>query len=94
MYKIKYNADGTSQKFKSRLIAKGFIQKQGINFDDTFSLVARLETTRIILGLAAQNRWSVFQFDVKSAFLNGYLKEDGFVKQPQGFVVKGIKEKV
>lgn len=94
VYKVKYAADGEVQRYKSRLVAKGYVQRQGVDYVDTYSPVARYETVRIILGLAAQNQWSVFQFDVKSAFLNGSLEEDVYVDQPEGFVVEGQEEKV
>jgi len=76
------------------LVAKGYAQQQGVDFDETFSPVARFETVRIFLALAAQFKWPVFQFDVKSAFLNGELNEDVFVLQPEGFVVSGDETKV
>ncbi|KAJ8499382.1 hypothetical protein OPV22_009934 [Ensete ventricosum] len=94
VYKTKYNADGSIQKHKARLVAKGYSQQQGIDFDDTFSPVARFETVRTFLALAAYLSWSVYQFDVKSAFLNGDLQEEVFVTQPEGFLVKGHEEKV
>ncbi|PKA46730.1 Retrovirus-related Pol polyprotein from transposon TNT 1-94 [Apostasia shenzhenica] len=94
IYKIKLNANDNIYRFKSRLVAKGYAQEHGINYFETYSPVARFETIRIILALAAQMRWNVFQFDVKTAFLNGYLEEDVYVQQPQGFLVKGKEEKV
>lgn len=58
------------------------MQKHGIDFSKTFSSVARFETIRLVLTLVAQMRWKIFQFDVKSAFLNGRLEEDVYVEQP------------
>ena len=76
MFKTKYHSDGTIEKHKAHLIVKGYSQQQGIDFDDTFSPVARFETVRTLLALAAQLGWLVYQFDVKSAFLNGELQEE------------------
>ncbi|GKE51844.1 retrovirus-related pol polyprotein from transposon TNT 1-94, partial [Tanacetum coccineum] len=73
------------QKHKARLVVKGYAQQQRIDYEETFSPVARFDTVRIILALAAQKQWKVFQFDVKSAFLNGDLHEEVYVSQPPGF---------
>ncbi|KAB2608298.1 hypothetical protein D8674_011466 [Pyrus ussuriensis x Pyrus communis] len=68
--------------------------KPGIDFNETFAPVARLDTIRTLIALAAQKEWKLFQLDVKSAFLNGVLKEEVYVDQPQGFVIQGKKDKV
>ncbi|KAI3788698.1 hypothetical protein L2E82_01471 [Cichorium intybus] len=94
LFKTKYNSDGSVQKHKARLVARGYVQEQGVDFDESFSPVARFETVRMIVALAAQLQWTVFQFDVKSAFLNGDLKEELYVYQPEGFVIKGEESKV
>ena len=94
VFRTKYHADGTIQKHKARLVAKGYAQEKGVDYDETFSLVARFETVRTFLALAAQLGWHVFQFDVKSAFLNGDLKEEVYVIQPGGFIVHGAENKV
>ena len=91
IYKIKLNQEGDIQKHKERLVARGFTQKPGIDFYETFSPVARLETIRTVIVVAAQNKWKIFQLDVKSAFLNGKLDEEIYVEQPQGFFFKGEK---
>ena len=88
VFRTKLNADGSVQKYKARFIAKGYAQLPGIDFSETFSSVARMETIRIILAIAAHYNWLVYQFDVKSAFLNDELLEDVYVKQPQGFMIK------
>lgn len=85
IFKTKFLPDGSIQKYNARLVVRGFSQQQGIDFDETFSPVARFETVRLILALAAQKQWTVFQFDVKSAFLNGDLEEEVYVSQPPGF---------
>ena len=86
---MKLNQEGRIQKHKARLVARGFTQKPGIDFYETFSLVASLETIRIIITVAAQKKWKIFQLDVKLAFLNEKLDEEIYVEQPQGFFVQG-----
>ncbi|CAA0832986.1 cysteine-rich RLK (RECEPTOR-like protein kinase) 8, partial [Striga hermonthica] len=70
---------------KARLVAQGYTQTQGINFDETFAPVFRLESVRIFLSIACLMKFIVYQMDVKSAFLNGILHEEAYVKQPEGF---------
>lgn len=94
VYRTKYNADGTIQKHKALLVAKEYAQQQVVDFDETFSPMARFETVRIFLALFAQFEWPVVQFDVKSTFLNGELNEAVFVSQPEGFVINGEENKV
>ncbi|KAL4379304.1 hypothetical protein GQ457_02G028610 [Hibiscus cannabinus] len=94
VFRTKYNADGSIQKHKARLVAKGYSQQQGIEFDETYSLVARLGTVRVVLALDAQLQLSVYQFDVKYAFLNDNLVEEVYVSQLPGFVVSGNENKV
>ncbi|KAI5346234.1 hypothetical protein L3X38_014113 [Prunus dulcis] len=94
VYKVKLNLDGTVQKNKARLVAKGYSQKPGIDYNETFAPVARLDTIRTLIALAAQKEWNLFQLDVKSAFLNGILKEEVYVEQPQGYVQESKETKV
>ncbi|KAI5342090.1 hypothetical protein L3X38_009965 [Prunus dulcis] len=94
VYKTKLNLDGSVQKNKARLVAKGNSQKPGIDFNETFAPVARLDTVRTLVAVAAQRNWSVFQLDVKSAFLNGVLNEEVYVDQPSGFVMQGSEDKL
>ncbi|GBN59849.1 Retrovirus-related Pol polyprotein from transposon TNT 1-94 [Araneus ventricosus] len=85
VYKIKKNANGTVQCFKAHLVAKGYSQKVGMNFNETFSPVVRWDTIRTLLGVAAYKKLKLVQFDVKTAFLYGDLQEDIYMHQPQGF---------
>jgi len=74
-YKIKRKADGTLDRFKARLVAKGFKQQSGADYTDTFSLVIKPSTIRIVLALAIQFRWPLKQLDVSNAFLHGSLQD-------------------
>jgi hypothetical protein len=74
-------------------VARGFVQREGIDFEEVFAPVARMESVRL-LALAAAKDWQVHHLDVKSAFLNGDLAEEVYVKQAPGFVVKGAEHKV
>ncbi|KAJ6917859.1 Retrovirus-related Pol polyprotein from transposon RE1 [Populus alba x Populus x berolinensis] len=94
VYRTKFNADGSINKHKARLVVKGYAQMFGVDFFETFAPVARLDTIRMLFALAAQNDWTIHQMDVKSAFLNGYLEEEIFVELPEGFIVQGEEEKV
>ncbi|GJX59588.1 zinc finger, CCHC-type containing protein [Tanacetum coccineum] len=94
VFKTKRDAEGKIIKYKARLVAKGYVQEQGIDFDEVFAPVARIETVRLILALAAHHGWQVHHLDVKSAFLHGDLKEEVYVTQPEGFVQQGNSGKV
>ena len=82
------------EKYKARLVAKGYKQKVGIDYEEVFAPVARIETVRLVISLATQNKWKIFQLDVKSAFLNGYLNEEVYIDQPKGYVRSGQEDKV
>ncbi|GKF14116.1 retrovirus-related pol polyprotein from transposon TNT 1-94, partial [Tanacetum coccineum] len=73
-------------KNKARLVSQGFKQKEGINFEESFALVARIEAIHIFVANAANKNMTIFQMDVKTTFLNGELKEEVYVSQPEGFV--------
>jgi hypothetical protein len=82
VYKVKHLPDGSIAKHKAKLVAKGFLQKPGIDFTEIFAPVARLETFRVVIAVANQHKWPIVQLDVKSAFLNGKLEEEVYVEQP------------
>ncbi|KAJ9551554.1 hypothetical protein OSB04_015599 [Centaurea solstitialis] len=86
IFKNKKDEDGIVTRNKARLVAKGFKQQAGIDYDETFAPVARIEAIRIFLAYAAHKNFTVYQMDVKTAFLNGELKEEVYVSQPEGFV--------
>ena len=94
VYKNKYRLDGSLDKHKARVVAKFYAQKEGIDYEESFSPTAKWATIRTLLSLVAQKGWKVHQMDVKTAFLNGDLKENVFMSQPEGFVVKGKEQKV
>jgi len=86
VFKRKYNADGSVNTYKARLVAQGFSQKLGIDYEETFSPVARFDSIRTILALSAHYNLKVHQMDVKSAFLNSELSETIFVtRAARGF---------
>ncbi|GJY45093.1 zinc finger, CCHC-type containing protein [Tanacetum coccineum] len=94
VFKTKRDAKGEIIKYKARLVAKGYVQEQGIDFDEVFAPVARIETVRLILALAAYHEWQVHHLDVKSAFLHGELKEEVYVTQPEGFKKCNLEQAV
>ncbi|RDX85061.1 hypothetical protein CR513_33797, partial [Mucuna pruriens] len=94
IFKTKLNESGNIEKYKAKLVAKGYAQRYEVDYTEVFAPVARLDTVRVLLALAAQCGWEVFQLDVKSAFLHGKLKEEVFVQQSEGFVKKGKEDKV
>jgi hypothetical protein len=81
VYKLK-DSHGKIVKHKARLVTKGYVQKEGVDFEEAFALVARLDSVRLLLALATQESWEVHHRDVKSTFLNGDLKEEVYVENP------------
>ena len=86
--------DGKVETFKARLVAKGYMQKEGIDYEETLSPVAMLKSIRILLSIAASLDLEIWQMDIKTAFLNGSLDEGIYMMQPEGFIEKGQVEKV
>ncbi|GJX07249.1 retrovirus-related pol polyprotein from transposon TNT 1-94 [Tanacetum coccineum] len=94
LWKNKKDEDQTVIRNKARLVAKGYAQEEGIDFEESYALVARLEAVRIFVAYAAHKSFPTYQMDVKTAFLNGPLKEEVYVAQPDGFVDPDHPEKV
>ena len=94
IFKTKMKVDGSIDKYKARLVIQGFRQKEGIDYFDTYAPVARISTIRLLLALAAIHNLVIHQMDVKTAFLNGELNEEIYIKQPEGFVMPGNEHKV
>ncbi|GJS64151.1 retrovirus-related pol polyprotein from transposon TNT 1-94 [Tanacetum coccineum] len=86
IYKVKLDEYGDVLKNKARLVAKGYRQEEGIDFEESFAPVARIEAIRIFIANAASKNMTIYQMDVKTAFLNGELKEEVYVSQPEGFI--------
>ena len=89
VFKRKTNADGSIDRYKARLVAQGFSQRCGHDYDETFSPVIRFESLRTLIALAVQKGLQLHQLDITAAFLNRELEEDVFMRQPEGFVEDG-----
>lgn len=94
VFKAKLNSEGQVDTYKARLVARGFSQKYGEDYDETFAPVVKHETIRVLLALAAQRKLHVRHLDVKSAYLNGELNEELYMEQPRGFELPGYENKV
>ncbi|KAL0416651.1 UNVERIFIED_CONTAM: Retrovirus-related Pol polyprotein from transposon RE1 [Sesamum latifolium] len=84
VYTVKLKPDGSIDRYKARFFAKGYTQKYGVDYQETFILVAKLDTIRILISIAVNRDWPLLQFDVKNAFLNGDLEEEVYMESPPG----------
>jgi hypothetical protein len=87
IYKIKHIANGSIEKHKARFIARGFSQVEGIDYEETFSLVARYTSIQTIIALTKSMGWKLHHMDVKTTFLNGEIEKEIYIEQPDGFVI-------
>ncbi|KAK2396392.1 secreted RxLR effector protein [Trifolium repens] len=94
VYRNKSDESSVVTRNKAKLVAQGYPQIEGVDFDETFAPIARLESIRLLLGVACILKFKLFQIDVKSAFLNGYLNEEVYVAQPKGFVDPNLPDHV
>jgi hypothetical protein len=94
VYKIKHKEDGTIDRYKARLVAKGFKQWYGSDYEDTFSLVVKMATTKIILSIVISRGWCLRELDVQNAFLHGVMEEDVYMKQSPGYVDSQLPQHV
>ena len=87
IYKIKHAANSSIEKYKARFVARGFSQKDGVYYEETFSPVARYTSINMVISLTSVMGWNVRQMDVKTNFLNGDIEEEVYIEQPYGFMI-------
>jgi hypothetical protein len=94
IFRIKHVVDGSIEKYKEIFVAHGFSQKEGIDYEETFSPVARYTSIKTIIALAAKMKWKLHQMDVKTTFLKGVIEEEVYIEKPQGLEVEDRKSHV
>jgi hypothetical protein len=94
IFKIKHVVDGSIEKYKTRFVARGFSQKEGIDYEFKFTPLSRYTSIRTIIAIAAKMNWKLHQMDIKIALLNGVIEEELYIEQPQGFEVEDRKTHV
>jgi hypothetical protein len=87
LYKTKHAVDGNIEKHKARSMVRGFSRIEGVDYDETFAPVARYTYIQSIIDIAIEMGWRIHQMDVKTTFLNGFIEEEVYIEQPQGFEV-------
>ncbi|MCO5566627.1 hypothetical protein L7F22_020304 [Adiantum nelumboides] len=85
VYKVKCKSDGSVERYKARLVAKGYAQTKGLDYDETFSPLAKMTTIRLVIAMASMFGWKLRQMDVNNTFLNGDLEEEVYMIQPEGY---------
>jgi hypothetical protein len=94
LFKIKHVVDGSIEKYKAIFVTRGFSHKEGIDYEETFTPMARYTLIKTIIALAAKMKWKLHQINVKIAFLNGAIEEEVYIEKPQGFEVEDRKSHV
>ena len=94
VYTIKYNSDGSLERYKARLVARGYTQTYGLDYKETFAPVAKMNTVRVLISIAVNLDWELLQYDIKNAFLYGDLKEEIYMQMPPGYENEATQGKV